>query len=128
MWLSQVTLDLSGAAANKLPGAVAESTPVAGLGELIGNLLGIIFIVAVLIVFVYLIWAGIDWITAGDDSGKTAKARTKITNAIIGLIVLSASVSIILVLQSFLNIRVFSIEGGLVPFGEKAAEQSQNLR
>lgn len=48
-----------------------------------------------LAVLLYFIWGAIDWITAGDDSGKTAKAREKITNSIIGLIILVSSYTII---------------------------------
>jgi hypothetical protein len=43
----------------------------------------------------YFIWGAIDWITAGGDSGKIEKARNKITQAIIGMVILVGSFAII---------------------------------
>jgi uncharacterized membrane protein len=62
---------------------------------LITNLINIAFIIAVILVFFYLIWGGIEWITSGGDKGKTESARNKITSAVIGLIVLAASYAIL---------------------------------
>lgn len=47
------------------------------------------------LVLLNFIWAGIDWISAGGDSGKTGKARDKITQSIIGLIILLGAFVII---------------------------------
>jgi hypothetical protein len=63
--------------------------------SLITNLVNIAFIIAVILVFFYLIWGGIEWITSGGDKGKTESARNKITSAVIGLIVLAASYAIL---------------------------------
>lgn len=41
------------------------------------------------------LWGAIEWITAGGDSGKVGKARDKITQAIIGLVILVGSFVII---------------------------------
>lgn len=46
-------------------------------------------------VLLYFIWGAIDWITAGGDSGKIEKARNKITQAIIGMVILVGSFAII---------------------------------
>lgn len=46
-----------------------------------------IFLIAVVLSFIYLVWGGIDYIMAGGDSGSADKARTKLTNAVIGLVV-----------------------------------------
>lgn len=72
-------------------------------GTFISSLLNLVMVIAALLVFVYLIWGGIDWITAGTDKGKTDGARTKITNAVIGLIVLAASYAILTLVLNFLN-------------------------
>ncbi len=47
----------------------------------------ILFLLAVLVSFVYLVWGGLDYIMAGGDSGKAGGAQRKITNAVIGLVV-----------------------------------------
>lgn len=78
------------------------------LGGLISGLLNFVMVVAALLVFVYLIWGGIEWITSGGDKGKMENARNKITAAVIGLIVLAASYAILQLALTFLG-----FEGGL---------------
>ena len=72
-------------------------------GVFISSLLNFVMVIAALLVFVYLIWGGIDWITAGTDKGKTDGARSRITNAVIGLIVLAASYAILTLVLNFLD-------------------------
>lgn len=72
-------------------------------GVLINAVLTFVMVIAALLVFLYLIWGGIQWITSGGDKGKTEEARNKITSAIIGLIVLAASYAILLIALRFLG-------------------------
>jgi len=65
------------------------------IGTLISNSLNIIMLVAAILVFLYLMLGGIEWITSGGDKGKTEGARNKITAAIVGLIVLAASYALL---------------------------------
>ncbi|PIR64185.1 MAG: hypothetical protein COU64_00515 [Candidatus Pacebacteria bacterium CG10_big_fil_rev_8_21_14_0_10_40_26] len=60
-------------------------------------------VLAALLVFMYLIWGGIEWITSGGDKGKTESARNKITAAVLGLIVLAASYAILLIALNFIG-------------------------
>lgn len=46
-------------------------------------------------VIVYFIWGAFEWITAGSDSKKTETARTRMTNAIVGLIVLVSAFTLL---------------------------------
>lgn len=48
-----------------------------------------------LAVIIMFLWGAIDWITAGGDSGKVGKARDKITQAVIGMVILVGSFIII---------------------------------
>ncbi len=48
--------------------------------------------IAVLIMF---LWGALEWITAGGDSGKIEKARSRIMQSIIGLLILVSSFVII---------------------------------
>lgn len=72
-------------------------------GMLINSVLTIVVAIAALLVFFYLIWGGIDWITSGGDKGKTESARNKITAAVIGLIILAASYAILTLVLQFLG-------------------------
>ncbi len=72
------------------------------IGELINRVLTFIFIISALLVFVYLVWGSLDWITSGGDKGKTEKARNKMVSAVVGLIIILASYAAInLVVQYF---------------------------
>ena len=51
--------------------------------------------VGALLVIVYFLWGAISWITAGDDSGKIGKARDKMVQSVIGLILLVSSFAVI---------------------------------
>lgn len=85
---------------------IAIETPTgffSDIGTLLSGLLNIVIIIAALLVFVYLILGGIEWITSGGDKGKTESARNKITSAIIGLIVLAASWAILTIVLNFLG-------------------------
>ncbi len=73
-------------------------------GKLITGLLNMVMFVAALLVFAYLVWGGIQWITSGGDKGKTEEARNKITAAVIGLAVVAASYAIFLLVISFLGV------------------------
>lgn len=48
-----------------------------------------------LAVIAYFIWGAFEWVTAGSDSKKVETARGRITNAIVGLVLLVASFTIL---------------------------------
>jgi len=77
----------------------------------VSSLISIAMPIAALLVLAYLIWGAFEWITSEGDSGKLTKARQKITSAIIGIIILSATMAIFLMLQQFLGICVFRYGG-----------------
>lgn len=73
------------------------------LGKLINGVLGFVMVIAALMVLLYLVLGGIEWITSGGDKGKTESARNKITAAVIGLVILAASYAVLLVVLNFLG-------------------------
>ncbi|MFH2118378.1 MAG: hypothetical protein ABII10_01430 [Candidatus Paceibacterota bacterium] len=74
-------------------------------GKLLNGILSFVMVIAALMVFMYLIWGGIEWITSGGDKGKTESARNKITSAMIGLIVVAASYAILTLALNFLGFK-----------------------
>lgn len=73
------------------------------IGALLNAVLSFVMVLAALLVFLYLIWGGIEWITSGGDKGKTESARNKITAAVIGLVILAASYAILQLVLRFLG-------------------------
>ncbi len=84
----------------------AAGFKITDIGKLIQSLLTITLGIVGLLVFVFLIWGGVEWVTAGGDKSKTESARQKITNAIIGLAIVAAAFAISKVLSAFLGINV----------------------
>ena len=78
------------------------------LGTLINGGLKLILAIVGLLVFVYLIWGGVEWLTAGGDKSKTESARTKITNAIIGLAIVASAFAVGAIIQRFFGVNVGS--------------------
>lgn len=74
------------------------------IGSLVGGLVGLFVIVSFIMAFVYLILGGFDWITSGGDKAKLQSSREKITNALIGLIVVAAAWAIMSLVGDFLGI------------------------
>lgn len=79
-----------------------------GFGNLISHVLSIVIMVAALLLFMYLLWGGLDWITAGGDSGKVGKARDKMLQAILGMVVLAGSVAIFILVQNILKVQLLT--------------------
>ena len=61
---------------------------------------------AVLLTLFYLIWAGISWITSEGDKTKLQQARSKITYAIIGLLLILFSFAIISIIGMLFNVKL----------------------
>ncbi len=72
-------------------GAVGVGTPIA---LFISNIIGFVTGLAGIMFLIYLIFAGLSWITAGGDKGKVEAARNQMTQAALGLVVVIAAYSI----------------------------------
>ena len=59
------------------------------LPQAINTIIALIFLVAGLVAFFFILLGAFNYLTAGDSSEKTGKARSMITNAVIGLILVA---------------------------------------
>ncbi len=81
------------------------------LGRLISTGISVVIIVSGILVFVYLVWGGIEWLTSGGDKGKVEAARNRIVNALVGLAIIAASWALVRIIAYF-----FGVEAGLSTF------------
>lgn len=51
--------------------------------------------IGAIFVLVYFVWGAVEWIASGGDKGKIESARNRITQAVVGLIILVGSYAII---------------------------------
>ena len=82
---------------------------VTALANYIGTFWQTAYIVAGLLVWGYLLFGGILYITASGDKEAVAKAQKIITNAIIGLVILAASYPVIKVIEVVFGISILQI-------------------
>ncbi len=92
---------------NPPPGVSSSmaSDPVGGLAKLIGTGINLFIVGAGLILLVYMLWGAFDWIVSSGDKERLAKAQSKITNALIGMVL----VFVVLVIFGVLTGNILGI-------------------
>jgi hypothetical protein len=81
------------------------------LEKIIPTFVNIFIFLGGLLCLLYLVLAGIMWITAGGDTKKTGEAGKQITNALIGLGLLASGWAIISFVDKFLHLNILT--GGI---------------
>ncbi|MBI1863489.1 hypothetical protein HYS00_05230 [Candidatus Microgenomates bacterium] len=57
------------------------------------------FVVAGIAALIYLLWGAFSWVTSGGDKGNVEKARDKIVNAIVGVLLIIVVVAVVATLE-----------------------------
>ena len=70
----------------------------------------LVLIGGALIFFFMLVWGAIQWITSGGDKQALETARSRITQALIGIIILFASFALIQFIESFFGIHILTLD------------------
>ena len=85
------------------------------LGDILKNLLIILFVFAGILAFVFIVVGGIQWITAGGDKQAAQGARDRITAAVVGLVIVVAAFALTIIVTSALGIDIFRTGGVTLP-------------
>lgn len=105
---NKVPIDFRGAAQRiGLPG-YESGTAADNFGNLIARLMNVVMALSLLLVLFYLVIGSVEWITSGGEKGKTENARNKITNAMIGIIILSGVLAIFKFVQYLLGVEIIT--------------------
>ncbi|PIR59369.1 MAG: hypothetical protein COU69_00670 [Candidatus Pacebacteria bacterium CG10_big_fil_rev_8_21_14_0_10_56_10] len=109
--LSQVIIDLKDQAQQQaLPGVPeADTAPGEGFGNYLSSIVGAVMLIATLLVLLYLLWAGFDWISSSGDSGKVKSARDRLTQSLIGLLILASVFAFYVAILQFLGIDSINV-------------------
>lgn len=86
-----------------LPG-IGSQPGAESLGKIISAVLGIMLVVGFILAFLHLIFGAVAWITSSGDKGKLENAQSRITQAIVGLIIMAALWAIMLLVGEFTGI------------------------
>ncbi len=89
-------------------GAGSGTNALTNLELLISHAFGVMTVFGGLFFIVTFLIAGINWITAGGDTGKIEKARVSMIQGVIGLVVLVAAYAIIGVVGSIVGLNLLN--------------------
>lgn len=92
----------------------SQNTQFASLGTLtipglISALIRLTLVVAAIVFFFILVIGGIQWIASGGDKAQTEAARSRITAALVGLVIVFAAWAIVALINTFFHIDIFSL-------------------
>jgi len=73
--------------------------------DIIGQIRNFILIVGVLIILIFIIWGGIDYITARGDQTKITSAKSKIVGALIGAAIVLSAFALLATVRTILSKR-----------------------
>jgi amino acid transporter len=73
---------------------IGKGDPIAAVGKVIGTVINLFIVIAGLTLLTFLLWGALDWITSGGEKEKVQKAQNKITNAVIGILLIFAVIII----------------------------------
>ena len=82
---------------------------ISSIGRLISSIFNVAIIVAAIFVFFMLILGGYGWLTAGGDKAKVEEARTRITNALIGLAIVASAWALITIITQFFGVDITNL-------------------
>lgn len=105
-------LTLPGTGGTPIPVTAPSQVPTGGIetvGKMIQVGLSLLFITTVLLSLFFIITAGIFWITSGGDKEKLSKARSRITYALIGLVVAFSAFFIVNAVGGFVGVDLLNI-------------------
>ncbi len=83
-------------------------TPFSNIGSLLGQVFTFVLVVAAILLFLYLILGGVQWLTSGGDKAATQAARDRITAALTGLLIILAVYGVFRVLEAAFGISVLT--------------------
>lgn len=96
----------------KLPGGDVtgplDSARFPNLASVVSNAIQFIFPIAGVLLLIYLVWGGFDYLTSMGDAKKAEAARGKLTNAVIGFVIIFTAYWIVQILDYVFKLGVYT--------------------
>lgn len=77
--------------------------------NIVSSSINLLFGVAGVLAFIYLLMGGIQWITASGDKDAVEKAKKKITHALIGLTIVFSAYALLYIIRVLFNIDTIGV-------------------
>jgi hypothetical protein len=97
---------------NPLLGNISEKPGLSFFQSFIPGLISLALVGGTIIFFFVLIMGAIQWITGGGDKQALEGARGKITNAVIGIVILFSIFAILNLIEIFFKIKIMTLDIG----------------
>jgi len=109
--MKQANTQLAEAITNPaLGGSIQDMGGVEWLQLMLPNFITLALIVGI-VLFVFIMFVGaIQWITSGGDKTAVEGARGKISNAVVGIVLLLATFAIISIIELFFGVDILSLD------------------
>ncbi|MFZ5376326.1 MAG: hypothetical protein ACOZAN_01495 [Patescibacteria group bacterium] len=98
--------DITPPSAKYNQGSINNETALKNGETIISNIIGVLTILGGIFYVVYFVVACIEWINAGGDSGKAQKARDKMIQGAIGLIIIVAAYGVIGLIGTIIGVEL----------------------
>jgi hypothetical protein len=89
-------------------GAVDQGGKV--MGGIISGIVGLVLILGFILTLAYFLMGGMQWITSQGDKNALESARGKITNALIGLVIVASAYAVFKLVGNFFGITLPNIK------------------
>lgn len=97
-YLAQASKDIVGKISPP-PGLGSFTDPISGLSNILTFGIRLFFVIAGLSALFFALRGGLDWVTSGGDKEKISAAQQRITNALIGLVLIVVILGIFFTLE-----------------------------
>ena len=88
------------------------SSPEAFLQKLIPSAVGLLLVFGGAAFFFMLIIGSVSWIMSSGDKGKIEAARSRITSALVGLVLMICTFAITILIEKFFKVNILTIDIG----------------
>ena len=82
--------------------------------DIISSLITLVLVVAGIAFFFMLVIGGVRWIVSGGDKGQTEAARSQITAALVGLVIVFSAWAIIGIISAVFGVNLLKIDLSLL--------------
>ena len=90
-------------------GAIDVNADAKNLEKILSTIIGFLTIVGGIFFIMYFITGALSWSTAGGKPDKVEEAKTRMTNAAIGLIIVVAAYSVIYIISKVLGLDILNV-------------------
>lgn len=97
---------------NPVIGNLGKQTGVSFFQKLLPAAVSLVLVGGAIIFFFMLLIGAIQWISSGGDKQALESARGKISNALIGVVILFASFAIIKLIETFFGVSILTLDIG----------------